>query len=394
MRFLVPLISILFITGCRSPEVPVQIQNSINSISGNWVPDERESICSIHLKMLPENILLISGETNIPEVKKSITDYLSASGIKFYDSLKVIPDTSEIKKTWGLVSVSVCNIKAEPSHMSEMVSQSTMGTPVRILKRQEGWLLVQTPDSYIGWTDDSGIAEMNDFQITDWKKSARLIFTGKYGDILSEEGDNDVISDIVEGAIIKSVSEERNFFSVELPDGRRGKINKNEVTDFKQWCLSTSPVAGNMIRFAKSLTGTSYMWGGTSTKAADCSGFTKLIYSTGGIILARDASLQFKYGIPVDISSSFDALAPGDLVFFGYLNKKGEKRITHVGMYIGDTEVIHCSGMVHISSLDSARANYSNYLNKSILGARRIIGAGSGKGIEKIADNSWYNIQY
>jgi hypothetical protein len=393
MRFFTPLISILFITGCKSPEVPVQIQNSIYSISLKWVPDDREGICSINLKMLPKNQLVITGETNIPEAKKDITDYLSGSGVKFYDSLSVIPDTSEIKKIWGLVSVSVCNIKDEPSHSSEMVSQAIMGTPVKILKRRGSWFLVQTPDYYIGWTSNSGITEMNDDQIKDWKQSARLIFTGKYGDILSEEGEGEVISDIVAGAIVKSVSEKKDFFLVELPDGRRGKINKNEVSDFKQWCLKISPDAGKLILFAKSLYGTPYMWGGTSTKATDCSGLTKIIYFTGGIILARDASLQFQHGIPVDISS-LDVLAPGDLIFFGHLDNQGEKRITHVGMFIGDTEVINSSGMVQISSLDSARENYSSYLDKTVLGARRIIGARSEKGIEKIAGNSWYNIQY
>ena len=64
--------------------------------------------------------------------------------------------------------------------------------------------------------------------------------------------------------------------------------------------------------------------------------------------------------------------------FFGH-NNKGVKRITHVGMYIGDTEVIHCSGMVRINSLDSTRTNYSEYLKDGMMGVRRIIGTESGK---------------
>ncbi len=45
------------------------------------------------------------------------------------------------------------------------------------------------------------------------------------------------------------------------------------------------PEADKLISFAKSVTGTSYLWGGTSTKMADCSGFVKTVYFTGGIIL-------------------------------------------------------------------------------------------------------------
>ena len=59
-------------------------------------------------------------------------------------------------------------------------------------------------------------------------------------------------------------------------------------------------------------------------------------------------------------------------------------------MYIGDTEVIHSSGMVRINSLDSSRSNYSNYLKETIMGARRIIGTESERGIEAVTMNNWY----
>jgi gamma-D-glutamyl-L-lysine dipeptidyl-peptidase len=77
------------------------------------------------------------------------------------------------------------------------------------------------------------------------------------------------------------------------------------------------------------------------------------------------------------------------LLFFGRI-QDGKKRITHTGMYIGDTEFIHSSGMVRINSLDSTRANYSRYRAATLLGARRIIGATPGKGIERVSHHRWY----
>jgi hypothetical protein len=265
-----------------------------------------------------------------------------------------------------------------------------MGTPVKIFKTSGDWLLIQTPDHYLGWTNDSGISEMNEAELTDWKQSDRLIYTCKSGDILSETDKGDVVSDITAGAILEIVSEGREFFTAELPDGRRGIISRKDAVVFNEWCSSVKPEAEKMINFAKSLNGSPYMWGGTSTKAIDCSGLTKTLFFTGGIILARDASQQFLYGQPVDISSSYEPLEPGDLIFFGHLNDNGEKRITHVGMYIGDTEVIHSSGMVRINSLDSTRTNFNGYLKRTIMGARRIIGEESHKGIMSVALHSWY----
>jgi hypothetical protein len=389
MRFYIPLLLIFLISGCKQSVVPVSIQKDIDSIQHKWVPDEREGICTLKLSIISGGRVLIKGETDLPGARNEIINYLNNSGYDYCDSLFIIPDTSKIKKTWGLISISVSNIKKSPSHSSEMVSQTILGTPVKILKEKGGWLLIQTPDHYIGWANSSGIAELNEQEIEKWKRSDRVIFLRKSGDILFESGSDRVLSDIVFGSILEVTGEKQSCYEVVLPDGRRGVLNKGDVADFKHWSVSKDIEPDKLILFGKSLLGSPYMWGGTSTKALDCSGFVKTIYFTGGIILARDASLQFYYGLPVDYSSSIASLEKGDLIFFGY-NREGKKRITHVGMYIGDTEVIHCSGMVRINSLDSTRTNYSEYLKKGMMGARRIIGTESGKGLEHITNNNWY----
>lgn len=389
MRFLMPLILILLLSGCRPSDVLVNIQRDIDSIVNKWVPDQREGICILNLSMLTGRKVLLKGETNIPEARTEIINYFVNSGFEYSDSLLIIPDTTEINKAWGLVSLSVCNIKKSPSHSSELVSQAIMGTPVRILKKRGGWLLVQTPDSYIGWTNSSGIVELNEKEITNWKRSERVIFIRKSGDILIEAGSDRVLSDIVSGAILEVKGKKNSYYEVMLPDGRKGVLNKTDISDFKQWSDVVFPDADMLIIFSKTLLGSPYLWGGTSTKAFDCSGFIKTIYFTSGIILARDASLQFLYGKPIEYPSLFDSLKKGDLIFFGY-NNEGKKRITHVGMYIGDTEVIHCSGMVRINSLDSTRPNFSKYLKDSMMGVKRIIGTEPGKGVERIASHNWY----
>ena len=84
-----------------------------------------------------------------------------------------------------------------------------------------------------------------------------------------------------------------------------------------------------------------------------------------------------------------DSLKQGALLFFGS-SRRGRPRPTHVGMYIGDTEFIHCSGMVKINSLDSTRTNFSRLRRDSFIGVRRIIGAPDGKGIQPVLDHEWY----
>jgi cell wall-associated NlpC family hydrolase len=121
-------------------------------------------------------------------------------------------------------------------------------------------------------------------------------------------------------------------------------------------------LADEMIAFAMNHIGTPYVWGGTSlTRGVDCSGFTFALFREFGIHLNRTAAGQATQGTPVARSD----LQRGDLVFFG------RSGIFHVGMYIGNNQMIHSgSGIqwgISISNLGSSW-NMSNYAT-----ARRII---------------------
>jgi len=387
LKYLVIALSVLQLTGCKNREVPLELKSQIDSLSAAMVPQRLESLCDLSLTMSEGGVITVTGKTNLPEARDKVIDLLERSGYKYKDSIAVLPDTSVIKKPWGLVTISVCNMRTEPSNGAEMATQPLMGTPVKILDRDGGWLFVQTPDSYLGWTGDDAITELSDNEMIAWKGSDRVIFLENTGVITDSY--NQTVSDIVLGCVLKKTGEEKEFYKVVLPDGREGRIRKNDASDFRVWAEKAEPQADLMVAFARTMMGTPYLWGGTSTKAVDCSGFTKTIYLTGGLILARDASSQYRYGIERSIDNGCDSLAAGDLLFFGRI-QDGKKRITHTGMYIGDTEFIHSSGMVRINSLDSTRVNYSRYRATTLLGARRIIGATPGKGIERVSHHCWY----
>jgi cell wall-associated NlpC family hydrolase len=129
-----------------------------------------------------------------------------------------------------------------------------------------------------------------------------------------------------------------------------------------------------------------YLWGGASSKALDCSGFVKLVYYTQGIILARDASQQARYGESIDITN-INNLQPGDLVFFGCSAEK----ISHVGIYLDKGNFIHASGRVHISSIVPGDPKYE--ASRKNVEVRRIINSLNTKGIVMVKDHPWYNVQ-
>jgi hypothetical protein len=384
-------VSLILVTGCKQKVTAFSnYKNEIDSIGIVWVPDLREGIYDVEVQKNGTDLIL-KGETNVPEAKKEIADLLNRQGVTFIDSLKVLPDSSEIKKPWGLVNVSVCNIRFTSSYDAEMVSQALMGTPVKILKKDGGWFLIQTPDLYLGWVDSDAIETKSVSEYDNWKSSNRLFYIGKTGDIYADPSELKVISDIVAGCIVEIAGNQKNLYEAKLPDGRKGFIPMDRVILLEKLTVGAYLNPQNLISTAESFMGIPYLWGGTSSKGFDCSGFIKTIYFLNGIILDRDASQQFQKGIRPRIRrASFpDSLKKGDLLFFGSPGR-GRPRASHVGMYIGDTEFIHCSGMVKINSLDSTRINFSRFRRDSFLGIRRIIGAPFGKGIQPVSEHSWY----
>ena len=389
LNYLILLLCVVQLAGCQKKEVPAKLQEQLDSIAAVMVPQQAEAMCDVDMIMGEDGNLILKGETNLPQAKEEILSLLGRSGYSFTDSITVLPDQTVVEKPWGLITVSVCNIRSRPAHEAEQSTQSLMGTPVMILNKRGGWHLVQMPDSYIGWVRNT-LVELTDDEMAAWKGSDRVIYLGHTGVITDSRGET--VSDVTFGAILVRTGSRGDKWTVVLPDGRTGEVKKSEAAELRIWAESIDIEPQRLIRFARSFMGTPYLWGGTSTKGVDCSGYAKLIYYYGGVIMTRDASAQFKYGEEVSIEKPLESLAPGDLLYFGSA-RDGKKNITHTGMYIGDTEFIHATagpGMVIINSFDSTRTNYSANLLKILQGARRVTGFTEGKGLERVSKHSWY----
>jgi cell wall-associated NlpC family hydrolase len=117
----------------------------------------------------------------------------------------------------------------------------------------------------------------------------------------------------------------------------------------------------DIVRTANQFIGVPYRWGGQSSDTGfDCSGLTMAVYRLNGLELPRSSRQQWKLGRPVNP----DQLSKGDLVFFA---TSGRGRVSHVGIYIGNSNFLHApsSGRkIRISSMSN------KYYKSRYLGAR------------------------
>jgi hypothetical protein len=393
MKLIVMLIFLVLTIQTFSQENKMEKVNSIiKEVKDKFAPDKRVAVFNIEASK-GSNKISISGETNIQASKNELSNKLKEANIDFEDNITLLPSKKLGDKTFGIINLSVANIRTKPDNPAELATQAILGTPIKVLKKcEDGYYLVQTPDGYISWLDDDGFTLMNAKEFEDWNNSSKIIYLKECGFSYSKSDLNSMhVSDLVAGNSLKLVGEENDFYKVVYPDGRLAFIKKEDSKLFKDWYNSLKPTGETILNTAYRLLGIPYLWGGTSTKGMDCSGFTKTVYFLNGIILKRDASQQVYTGELVDTKNGWENLKPGDLLFFGKkATENNRERITHVAIYIGDGDFIHSSGRVRINSFNKNKSYYSKYRDNMFIRAKRILTSVSRNGIERILDNQFY----
>ena len=247
----------------------------------------------------------------------------------------------------------VTPVRQEPSEGSEQLTQLLFGEVCEVLDRLPRWTKIRsTLDGQEGWVDFKMLSP------------APISSQEVKGERLKIKGEG-VISVPMAIATDMETSEELMLtLGTRLPNyahgtfevlGKQYLINPACVStaqrstgeaDLQQSDLQRSDLA----TIAQSLLNAPYLWGGKNAMGMDCSGFTQVVYATQGINLLRNAREQMTQG---ELVPSLAEAQPGDLAFFDHADRDPKAtNISHVGMLLSPTEIIHCSGCVHIDTID------------------------------------------
>ena len=279
---------------------------------------------------------------------------------------------SALGQEYGMVDISVCNMRETPNYSAEMVSQALLGTPVEILQYggDYGWPEVKTPDGYTGWVHKDAIVPMTAEQLHEWNHGPLAVVTALTSLVHeAPSAKSAVVSDVVGGDRLKLLGKCAKYLKVQFPGGRTGYISKADAKELNAWRKGLDNSAEGILKTALSMRGFPYIWAGMSPKGMDCSGYVRAVLAMHDIIIPRDSGPMSGTG---ELIEGFDALEPGDLVFFG--RWAGDlPRVSHVGFYLGDGRFIHSLGLVKIGSFNENDPNYDAYNTGRYLFACRII---------------------
>ena len=226
------LIGLLFLFSCKEKSEIAQqaawFGAWYDSIKQVYAPDSRTHTLSLYLSR--DTALICTGETNVKEVLDVIEQKMAQNGIVL--RLTLLPDKAGLKGgIYGVVNNAVVNIRARPSHRSELVTQALLGMPLRVLKRHaedSAWYRVQTLDGYLGWLDRWEFVRLGEESFRSWRSKKKIIYTSLTEGLCyaHKELDGGVVSNLVMGNVLLRDKEEaeEGFFRVRYADGRTGYV--------------------------------------------------------------------------------------------------------------------------------------------------------------------------
>jgi hypothetical protein len=225
-------------------------------------------------------------------------------------------------------------MRIEPNHRSEQISQMIFGETATVVDQVQGWYkIVMDFDTCTGWIESDSVENCS----SDYPRTNKLI---------------------IKEPVVQLNHENTRLFlcagsEIEFPDARGCVTIHNKEFRFSE------PVASkddSILTDAGKYLHAPYQWGGRTVFGIDCSGFIQILFKIHGLRLPRNSKDQVKRGNEV---KSFGAKLPGDLAFF----ENEEGNIIHVGLYMGNDQIVHASKRVRIDTLDETGI-YSNELKR------------------------------
>lgn len=232
----------------------------------------------------------------------------------------------------GICRLGIVPVRAESNEKAEMVSQLIFGDhySVQDTSKDGKWVkIIIEFDTYEGWIDLKQHTEISEEYFNHLNNTEFKIATDITSTILYKKR----LIQIVIGSVLPISSYE--LFEIQEQfafNGVSKSMGERQEFDYLKQTINKYMNAP-------------YLWGGKTPFGIDCSGLVQQSFKLCGYKLQRDASQQYKQGTVI---SSFTEAKPGDLAFF----KNEKNNISHVGIIMEDSVIIHASGYVRKDKLD------------------------------------------
>ena len=254
---------------------------------------------------------------------------------------------------YAIAHCTVTPVRQEPSEGTEQLTQLLFGEVCEVLDRLPRWTKIRsTLDGQEGWVDFKMLTSASNLSLLTDHLPTTVVAVPVAIATEMETGDELMLT-----------------LGTRLPNYAHGTfevLGKQYLIDpaCVNTALSTASIASDLpstganadlqrsdlITIAQSLLNAPYLWGGKNAMGMDCSGFTQVVYAAMGVDILRNAREQITQG---EVVVSLNEAQAGDLAFFDHADRDPKAtNISHVGLLLDKERIIHCSGCVHIDTID------------------------------------------
>ena len=249
-----------------------------------------------------------------------------------------------------IANATVVPVRENPSEGAEQLTQLLFGEVCEVLDRLPRWTKIRsTLDGQEGWVDFKMVSPASSL-IASSPHRLEAIVAAPMAAATPMDGGADLLLTL--GTRLPNYS--HGTFEVlgqqYLIDPTCVNITTAQRSTGEADLQQSDLQRSDLVTIAQSLLNAPYLWGGKNLMGIDCSGFTQVVYAAMGVNLLRNAREQITQG---EVVSSLSDVQPGDLAFFDHADRDPKAtNISHVGLMLSPTEIIHCSGCVHIDTID------------------------------------------
>jgi gamma-D-glutamyl-L-lysine dipeptidyl-peptidase len=342
------------------------------------VPDRRLGVWDVALD--DGDTPAITGAVTEPAAIEDLRALAGEAGVRA--AVELLPAAGgELR---AIAHRSLAHLRAEPRHSAELVSQMILGEEALVLRARDDWLQVQTWDRYVAWVHHRSIVRRDPGDLESFRAglrdggppAGRFVVTARGARAVAEPAPYSApVADLVQGAIVEPGEARGRFLEVVLPDGASGWVARSDAVPADRLAQRFTPSGRAIVEHAAQFLGLPYLWGGTSEKGFDCSGFVQRLFGLHGARLPRDSDQQSVRGEAVDPGTDWSGVDDGDLAFFA---EPGAGRATHVGILAEGGRLLHASTSrngVAWDALDPAAPRHDEYaarLASMLTGVRRV----------------------
>lgn len=305
--------------------------------------DKRLNLFDVELIALEGDQLTLGGRVLSGEDLQALTESLAKQIPDLRVDLTAIRVLRQPENPILAVGTNLTSLHQSTSFLSEMASQLVFGEKVEILEEKDRWVYVRQMDGYLGWTYRPYLTAAA------LPEPTHLVLAPAV-ELRAEAGPNAaVVSRLFCGTCVKVTAIQGDWAQVAAHF--TGWLPLSDLRALADRPQTQAARREQIVRDAGRLVGVPYLWGGSAGNGIDCSGYARLLHRWIGLDLPRDADLQSAQSKRVE-----PPYQPGDLFFFGE-GDSPDRRITHVGVCLGGTQVMHSSRSRNGVYLDDLQEN-------------------------------------